>query len=77
MPFVRFALRLTRHTETQLQLFGTSHLGDLIKRGLFSRIREGLYRFTDPAMRVYIRLRLRKEEPTLMGEAALQLALPY
>ncbi|MFH2007917.1 MAG: hypothetical protein ABI333_15150 [bacterium] len=53
------------------------HLGDLIKRGLFARIREGLYRFTDPAMRVYIRLRLRKEEPTLMGEAALQLALPY
>jgi hypothetical protein len=53
------------------------HLGDLIKRGLLARLREGLYRFTDPAMRVYVRLRLRAEEPGLMGEDPLQLALPY
>lgn len=53
------------------------HLGDLIKRGLFSRLRERLYRFTDPAMRVYVRLRLRAEKPGLMGEDPLQLDLRY
>ncbi len=53
------------------------HLGDLIKRGLLARLREGLYRFADPAMRVYVRLRLRAEKPALMGEDPLQLALPY
>lgn len=53
------------------------HLGDLIKRGLLARLREGLYRFTDPAMRVYVRLRLRVDEPGLMGDDPLQLALPY
>ena len=58
------------------QAFAT-HLGDLLKRGLFSRLREGVYRYTDPAMRAYVRLLLRKEEPSLMGEDPLQLALPY
>jgi hypothetical protein len=53
------------------------HLGDLVKRGLLARVREGLYRFADPALRVYVRLRLRKEEPGLMGEDPLQLALRY
>lgn len=53
------------------------HLGDLIKRGLLARLRERLYRFTDPAMRVYVRLRLRAEKPGLMGEDPLQLALRY
>ncbi len=53
------------------------HLGDLIKRGLLARIRERLYRFSDPAMRVYVRLRLRAEKPGLMGEDPLQLALRY
>lgn len=53
------------------------HLGDLIKRGLLARLREGLYRFADPAMRVYVRLRLRAEKPGLMGEDPLQLALRY
>jgi len=53
------------------------HLGDLIKRGLLARLRERLYRFTDPAMRVYVRLRLRAERPGLMGEDPLQLALRY
>ncbi len=53
------------------------HLGDLIKRGLLARLRERLYRFADPAMRVYVRLRLRAEQPGLMGEDPLQLALRY
>lgn len=53
------------------------HLGDLLKRDLLSRLREGLYRFRDPALRAYVRLLLRRDHPALMGDDPLQLALPY
>ena len=53
------------------------HLGELLHRGLLEKIREGLYRLQDPALRMYVRLRLRSEQPQLMGEDPLQLALPY
>jgi len=71
--------RLLSHIESKPvpQQAYMRHLGDLIKRGLFARLRERLYRFTDPAMRVYVRLRLRSEKPGLMGEDPLQLALRY
>ena len=51
------------------------HLGDLLKRGLWTRVQENLYRFADPALKVYVRLRLRKEAPRLLGEDPLQLGL--
>jgi hypothetical protein len=53
------------------------HLGDLLKHGVLQRIHEGCYRLASPAMRVYIRLKLRTERPALLGEDPLQLALPY
>ncbi len=53
------------------------HLGDLLKRDLLVRLREGRYRFSDPAMRAYVRLLLRRDHPALMGEDPLQLGLPY
>jgi len=53
------------------------HLGDLLRRGFLARLPDGRYRFADPAMRAYVRLRLRHEHPTLLGEDPLQLALPY
>jgi hypothetical protein len=71
--------RLLAHIESQpvpRQAY-VRHLGDLVKRGLLARVREGLYRFADPALRVYVRLRLRMEAPGLMGEDPLQLALRY
>ena len=53
------------------------HLGDLLKREILTRLREGQYRFKDPAMRAYVRLLLRRDRPALMGDDPLQLALPY
>jgi hypothetical protein len=53
------------------------HLGDLLKRDLLVRLREGRYRFADPAMRAYVRLLLRRDHPALMGDDPLQLGLPY
>jgi hypothetical protein len=54
-----------------------THLGDLLQQALFARLPDGTYRFTDPAMRAYVRLLLRRDHPTLLGEDPLQLALPY
>lgn len=53
------------------------HLGDLLQRGFLARLPGGSYRFADPAMRAYVRLRLRQDHPTLLGEDPLQLGLPY
>jgi hypothetical protein len=53
------------------------HLGDLLKRDLLVRLREGRYRFADPALRAYVRLLLRRDHPALMGDDPLQLTLPY
>jgi hypothetical protein len=55
----------------------TKHLGTLLQQGVFSRIREGHYRFASPVLRLYVRLKLRAEQPGLMGEDPLQLGLPY
>lgn len=69
-------LALIEGKEVPPQAFAV-HLGDLLKRQILSRLREGLYRFRDPAMRAYVRLLLRRDHPALMGDDPLQLALPY